>query len=205
MDNIDDLEKVFGKLVDKYESLADDASLDELTSLTEDISLANKQYDEQQSSSNSPFNERLKIELKYTNTSNNENPAFAYRLDSGFDLRAVTEEIIKPKEVGLIPTGISLEIPQGFEVQIRSRSGLALKEGLFVLNSPGTIDQGYIGEIKIILANFSNEERKISKGDRIAQACLCPIVTGEYIELINNKTISTKTDRGADGFGSTGK
>ena len=204
MDNIDDLEKVFGKLVDKYESLADDASLDELTSLTEDISLANE-HDEQQRSTNSPFNEKLKIELKYTNTSNNENPAFAYRLDSGFDLKATTEEVIKPKEVGLISTGISLEIPQGFEVQIRSRSGLALKEGLFVLNSPGTIDQGYIGEIKIILANFSNEERKINKGDRIAQACLCPIVTGEYIELINNKTKSTKTDRGTDGFGSTGK
>jgi len=205
MENIDDLEKIFGKLVDKYESLADDASLDELTNLTEDINLANEKYDQQQKSINSPFNEKLKIELKYTNTSDNENPAFAYRLDSGFDLRSITEEIIKPKEVGLIPTGISLEIPQGFEVQIRSRSGLALKEGLFVLNSPGTIDQGYIGEIKIILANFSNEERKINKGDRIAQACLCPIVTGEYIELINNKTKSTKTDRGTDGFGSTGK
>ena len=125
-------------------------------------------------------------------------------MDSGFDLRSSGKISISPKEVGLIPTGISLEIPKGFEVQIRSRSGLSLKEGLFVLNSPGTIDQGYIGEIKIILANFSNEERVIEVGDRIAQACLCPVVTGEYVDLINNK-IKSKTDRGSDGFGSTGK
>ena len=113
--------------------------------------------------------------------------------------------MVKPKEVELVSTGVSLNIPKGFEVQIRSRSGLSLKEGLFVLNSPGTIDQGYIGEIKIILANFSNEERTIKKGDRIAQACLCPVVTGEYINLIKINNNIKETERGSDGFGSTGK
>ena len=199
------MEEIFGKLVDKYESLSEDATLDELTKLTDEINDANKVYQEEQMKNNiAGFNENLKIELKFQNKSGNDDPSFAYKLDSGFDLRASGDLVISPKEVGLVPTGISLEIPKGFEVQIRSRSGLSLKEGLFVLNSPGTIDQGYIGEIKIILANFSNEERTIRKGDRIAQACLCPVVTGEYVELINNK-IKSKTDRGSDGFGSTGK
>ena len=199
------MEEVFGKLIEKYETLSQDATLQELTSLTEEINSANKVYQESQMKNNiAGFNERLKIELKFENKSKNDDPFFAYKLDSGFDLRASGDLVISPKEVGLVPTGISLEIPKGFEVQIRSRSGLSLKEGLFVLNSPGTIDQGYIGEIKIILANFSNEERTIREGDRIAQACLCPVVTGEYVELINNK-ITSQTDRGSDGFGSTGK
>ena len=199
------MEEIFGKLVDKYESLSEDATLDELTKLTDEINDANKVYQEEQMKNNiAGFNENLKIELKFQNKSGNDDPSFAYKLDSGFDLRSSGKISISPKEVGLIPTGISLEIPKGFEVQIRSRSGLSLKEGLFVLNSPGTIDQGYIGEIKIILANFSNEERVIEVGDRIAQACLCPVVTGEYVDLINNK-IKSKTDRGSDGFGSTGK
>lgn len=202
---IGDLEKVFGKLVDKYESMSHDATLEDLTKLTGEINEANKKYEEIQMKNNiAGFNENLKIELNFQNKSDNDDPSFAYKLDSGFDLRSSGDLIISPKEVGLVPTGISLEIPKGFEVQIRSRSGLSLKEGLFVLNSPGTIDQGYIGEIKIILANFSNEERTIRKGDRVAQACLCPVVTGEYVELINNK-ITTKTDRGKGGFGSTGK
>tara|TARA_R100000908_G_C3750840_1_gene145470 strand:+ start:1961 stop:2581 length:621 start_codon:yes stop_codon:yes gene_type:complete len=204
-DNINDLEKVFGKLVDKYEAMSSDATLDEMIDLTKEIDQVDLDYKEQQMKNNiAGFNENLKIELKFQNKSDNEDPSFVYKLDSGFDLRASEGITIQPKEVGLVPTGISLEIPKGFEVQVRSRSGLSLKEGLFVLNSPGTIDQGYIGEIKIILANFSSEERIIGKGDRIAQACLCPVVTGEYVELINNK-ITTQTDRGADGFGSTGK
>ena len=202
---INDLEKVFGKLVDKYESMSSDATLDDMVNLTEEIKQVDIDYKEQQMKNNiAGFNENLKIELKFQNKSDNEDPSFAYKLDSGFDLRSSEELTIKPKEVGLVPTGISLEIPKGFEVQVRSRSGLSLKEGLFVLNSPGTIDQGYIGEIKIILANFSNEERIIEKGDRIAQACLCPVVTGEYVDLLNNK-ITTSTDRGTGGFGSTGK
>ena len=202
---IGDLENVFGKLVDKYESMSNDATLEDLTQLTNEINDANKKFEEMQMKNNiAGFNENLKIELKFQNKSDNDDPSFAYKLDSGFDLRASGDLVISPKEVGLVPTGISLEIPKGFEVQIRSTSGLSLKEGLFVLNSPGTIDQGYIGEIKIILANFSNEERTIREGDRIAQACLCPVVTGEYVELVNNK-ITTQTDRGSDGFGSTGK
>ena len=200
--SINDYEKVFGKLIDKYESLSEDASIEELTSLTNQITQTTEDFNKH-SMDITP--ESIMIKLEYKNISNTEDLSYAYKTDSGFDLRSSEDTMVKPKEVELVSTGVSLNIPKGFEVQIRSRSGLSLKEGLFVLNSPGTIDQGYIGEIKIILANFSNEERTIKKGDRIAQACLCPVVTGEYIDLIKINNNIKETERGSDGFGSTGK
>tara|TARA_R100000900_G_scaffold144528_1_gene128713 strand:- start:38 stop:667 length:630 start_codon:yes stop_codon:yes gene_type:complete len=201
----DKIEKVFGHLVDKYDSLSEEASLEELTELTNQINDATNKYNDiMQAQSPNTQEQKIMVTLGYSNSSDNENPVYAYKSDSGFDLRASEDKIIKPKEVELVPTGISLEIPRGFEIQVRSRSGMALKEGLFVLNSPGTVDQGYIGEIKIILANFSNEQKEIKKGDRIAQACLCPVVTGEFVDFVSNNN-NKKTDRGSSGFGSTGK
>jgi len=200
--NIHDYEKVFSKLIDKYESLSEDASLEELSALTNQITETTDEFNKH---SMTPTQETIIINLEYTNTSNTEDLSYAYKTDSGFDLRSSGDIIIKPKEVELIPTGISLNIPRGFEIQVRSRSGLSMKEGLFVLNSPGTVDQGYIGEVKVILANFSNEERTIRKGDRIAQACLCPVVTGEYVKLVKTNNKIKETERGSDGFGSTGK
>jgi len=199
---VNDYEKMLGRLIDKYETLSEDASLEELTDLSNQITKTTEQFN-QNTLEITP--DTIIIKLNYKNTSDTSDLTYSYKTDSGFDLRASEDNIIKPKEVGLIPTGISLNIPKGFEVQIRSRSGLSLKEGLFVLNSPGTIDQGYIGEIKIILANFSNEERTVKKGDRIAQACVCPIVTGEYIKLVKINNKIEETERGSDGFGSTGK
>jgi dUTP pyrophosphatase len=95
------------------------------------------------------------------------------------------------------------DIPDGYEIQVRSKSGLALNQGLMVLNSPGTVDSGYQGEVKVIIFNTSSEEIKIEKGQKIAQAVLCPVVNGKWVNLINVSEISKK-DRNDNGFGSTG-
>lgn len=122
---------------------------------------------------------------------------------SGFDVRACLEQTlsIKPKERVLIPTGLSFEIPFGFEIQTRPRSGLALKQGLTVLNTPGTIDADYRGEVKIILVNQGSETVQIQDQERIAQLVLCPVfqATFQIVEELG------ETKRGGGGFGSTGK
>jgi len=119
----------------------------------------------------------------------------------GLDLRACIDEPItlKPFEIALIPTGFAIEIPEGYEGQIRPRSGLALK-GITVVNSPGTIDQDYRGEIKVILINLGKENFTIHRGDRIAQLVITPI---QKVELIEVEELS-ETERGDCGFGSTG-
>jgi|TARA_B100000787_G_C16158821_1_gene280345 dUTP pyrophosphatase len=122
---------------------------------------------------------------------------------AGMDIRAFIQDIvikIKPRETKLIPTGLHFEIPKGFEVQIRPRSGLALKNGITVLNSPGTIDADYRGEIKIILINHSNNNFIVTNGMRIAQMVVTQFTR---IELIEVNELS-ETDRGEGGFGSTG-
>tara|TARA_R110000803_G_scaffold47825_11_gene99678 strand:+ start:6287 stop:6910 length:624 start_codon:yes stop_codon:yes gene_type:complete len=201
---IEKMEQVLGSLVDKFDNLSDDATLEELSTLTNQITDATTQFNENQiKESEQPMGDNLKVRLGYSNVSNNVEPFYSYKTDSGFDLRSNEDITINPKETEMISTGISFDIPKGFEIQVRSRSGLAVKNNVFVLNSPGTVDQGYIGEVKIILSNFGNLPFEVKKGERIAQACLCPVVTGEYVDLIktnNNKS----TDRGDGGFGSTG-
>jgi dUTP pyrophosphatase len=103
----------------------------------------------------------------------------------------------------LIPTGLHIDIPDGYEIQVRSKSGLALKQGLMVLNSPGTVDQGYLGEIQVILFNTTNQKVKIEKGQKIAQAVLCPVVSGKWINLVESEFLQEK-DRNNNGFGSSG-
>ena len=128
-----------------------------------------------------------------------------YKTDgsSGMDLMAFIKNsiIIKPQESALIPTGISIAIPENTEVQVRPRSGLAAKSSISVLNTPGTIDSDYRGEIKIILFNHSKEEFIINNNDRIAQMVLMPIIKAEFEEVED----LPKTLRGSGGFGSTGK
>jgi dUTP pyrophosphatase len=118
------------------------------------------------------------------------------------DLRANLSEpvVLKPLERNLIPTGLFIELPVGFEAQIRPRSGLAIKKGITLLNSPGTIDADYRGEIKVILANISSEEFVINDGDRIAQMVISRHEQAEWIEVSE----LVETDRGSGGFGSTG-
>ena len=130
-------------------------------------------------------------------------PTYAYPSDSGFDLRSTVEINIPPFGRALVPTGIKLSIPEEHEIQIRPKSGLAINQGLTVLNTPGTVDSGYVGEIKVIVFNTNNETVTVSKGMKIAQAVLCPVVCGKYVSIELMDKVEDK-DRMDNGFGSTG-
>jgi dUTP pyrophosphatase len=130
-------------------------------------------------------------------------PSYAYPSDSGFDLYSTIEINIPPFGRALIPTGLKLSIPDEYEIQVRPKSGLALNQGLTVLNTPGTVDSGYVGEIKVIMFNTNSETVTISKGMKVAQAVLCPVVNGRYVSLSLVEKVEDK-DRGDNGFGSTG-
>lgn len=142
------------------------------------------------------------MEIKIVNTSGNPIPEYATSGSSGMDLRANLPEpvVLKPMERKMIPTGLFLEITEGYEVQVRPRSGLALKHGITCLNSPGTVDSDYRGEIKIILINLSQEEHTINSGDRIAQMVLCKVEKATLQPVMKLE----KTLRGEGGFGHTG-
>jgi dUTP pyrophosphatase len=145
-----------------------------------------------------------KLNLEYVNENSEiKEPEYAYETDSGFDLRSTEEVWVQANDRKLIPTGLRFNIPDGYEIQVRSKSGLALNQGLMVLNSPGTIDKNYMGEIKVIIFNTTNERVKIEKGQKIAQAVLCPVVSGKWVDLIKVKELG-QTDRSDKGFGSTG-
>ncbi len=143
------------------------------------------------------------MQVRIVNRSNNELPAYSTEMSAGMDLRANLNEsiILKPLERKLVPTGLFIELPQGFEAQIRPRSGLALKKGITVLNTPGTIDADYRGEIGIILINLSNENFVVENGERI-----CQMIIAAH-ETVNWNLVETleETNRGAGGFGHTGK
>lgn len=129
-------------------------------------------------------------------------PKYNYETDSGFDLHAVEEVEIPAFGRALVPTGISFDIKDGYEIQVRSKSGLAINQGLMILNSPGTVDNGYTGEVKGIIFNTNNHPVTITKGMKIGQAVLCPVVNGKWINLVQKNKVNEK-DRGNNGFGST--
>ena len=143
-----------------------------------------------------------KMKLKIVNTSDNPLPEYETTGSAGVDLRAQLQEpvMLKPLQRALIPTGLYIELPDGYEAQVRPRSGLALKKGVTVLNSPGTIDSDYRGEIKVIMINLSNETTIINTGERIAQ-----LVVAKY-EKVQFKEVDelNETERGEGGFGHTG-
>ena len=142
------------------------------------------------------------MKLKIVNTSDNPLPEYETTGSAGVDLRAQLQEpvMLKPLQRALIPTGLYIELPDGYEAQVRPRSGLALKKGVTVLNSPGTIDSDYRGEIKVIMINLSNETTIINTGERIAQ-----LVVAKY-EKVQFKEVDelNETERGEGGFGHTG-
>lgn len=130
-------------------------------------------------------------------------PAYKTEGAAGADVHActpTTDIVVAPSDVVLIPTGLELEIPEGYQGEVRARSGLAWKEGLFVLNGPGTIDSDYRGELKVILANFSSQQRVIRHGERIAQLVIMPVIRARFVESHLRETAREK-----GGFGSTGK
>lgn len=142
------------------------------------------------------------VEIKIINKSENSLPAYATAGSAGLDIRASIAEAItlQPLERQLIPTGLFMEIPTGYEVQVRPRSGLAVKNGITCLNSPGTIDSDYRGEVKVLLINLSNEQQVINNADRIAQLIVAKV---EHAELLLVQQLNN-TDRGDGGFGHTG-
>ena len=150
---------------------------------------------------------RVNLNIKKLEHYDNDLPLPSYETAgaAGADLRACTEKdgkiIIYPGQRVLVPTGLSFEIPFGYEVQIRPRSGLSFKTSLLVCNAPGTIDCDYRGEIKIILGNFGNEDVVINHGDRVAQMVIAPVLQAQIQEVSE----LSSTDRGSGGFGSTGK
>jgi dUTP pyrophosphatase len=147
---------------------------------------------------------KTKLQLGYNKLSEDAtDPYYNYESDSGFDLFSTEEIAIQPFGRALIPTGLSFDIKDGYEIQVRSKSGLAINQGLFVLNSPGTVDNGYLGEVKVILFNTNQTEFIVKKGMKVGQAVLCPVVNGKWVDLVKKESLSQK-DRGDKGFGSTG-
>lgn len=145
----------------------------------------------------------MALTIKIVNNSNNPLPGYATEGASGMDLRADLTKplLLKSLERKLVPTGIFIELPAGYEAQVRPRSGLAIKQGITCLNTPGTIDSDYRGEIKIVLINLSGGDEIINPGDRIAQLVLQKVEKIAWEEV----TILTETARNEGGFGSTGK
>jgi dUTP pyrophosphatase len=190
-----DLNNLLSKLRDELDELDND-NVDEIDGIS--MKELESAYLEAQN------NVTNKLNLSYTKISEDAiDPQYAYESDSGFDLWSVEEVHFLPFERKLVPTGLSFDIPEGYEIQVRTKSGLAIKQGLMVLNSPGTVDQGYTGEVKVILMNMNNYAMTVTKNQKIAQAVLCPVVSGKWINLVSSTSINQK-ERGSNGFGSTG-
>lgn len=196
-----DLEKSLKSLQEDL-GVSDDESLN-MTDVEYDFIKSNygidiKQLDEEL------MNPKTLMDLKYqTITKDATIPKYNYGSDSGFDLHSTEEITIDGFGRALIPTGLRFDIKDGYEIQVRTKSGLAINQGLMVLNSPGTVDSGYNGEVKVIIFNTNKEPFTITKGMKVAQAVLCPVVNGNWVDLIKVEEIKEK-DRNANGFGSTG-
>ena len=186
LENLQELEDMFGDEEPDYQNIMDIFGVD-IEELERDM---NK------------LEQKMKVEYSQSNVDSID-PSYAYPTDSGFDLFSTEEIEIESFGRSLIPTGLHIDIPDGYEVQVRSKSGLALKQGLMVLNSPGTVDQGYTGEIQVILFNTTKNNVIIKKGQKIAQAVISPVVSGKWIKLTKVDNINNK-DRNENGFGSTG-
>jgi dUTP pyrophosphatase len=146
---------------------------------------------------------KINIKLKTLSHFKGELPRYQSPAASGFDVRAQLDKsiVLKPGERALIATALSFEIPVGYEIQARPRSGLAFKQGISIVNTPGTIDADYRGEVKIILINLGQEPVQIEDQERVAQLVLCPVLQAEFQVM----EVLSATERGAGGFGSTGK
>jgi dUTP pyrophosphatase len=199
----------------KNTGVLDDEQSAELDNLVKIMQSLENQYIEEDNQTQTPYiniesNDLHKLQIKFVNTSDNPDPTWAKEGDSGFDLRACLpnkekEVILQPFERMLIPTGLYFELPMGYELQIRPRSGHSFKTGLMVIL--GTVDTGYRGEIKVIMINLSNEPQKIEAGERVAQGVVASRVSTEFGKLIKLESIKelSETERGSGGFGSTGK
>lgn len=191
----DELKDLFERLQDEMKKSGMDEEDDEISNL---INISFEDLEKE------VIKEQNTKVLKFKKLSQDvKTPSYAYELDSGFDLYSTEKIVLDPLGRGLVPTGLSFDIPEGYEIQVRTKSGLAVNQGLIVLNSPGTMDRGYIGECKVPVFNTNNNSVVIEKGMKVGQAVLCPVVCGRFVkfEEVNNLG---ESERGESGFGSTG-
>lgn len=196
--NDDELNKEFAKLLEEIKNFKPDGENDVLDELKNNIGFDLNDFEDFLSNGLS----RKILAYKKLNE-DAVDPEYAYDSDSGFDLFSTEEVKLVGFERKLVPTGLSFDIPEGYEIQVRTKSGLAINQGLIVLNSPGTVDQGYTGEVKVIIMNMNNLPTTINKGQKIAQAVLCPVESGKKVFLHQVEEFVQK-ERGSNGFGSTG-
>ena len=191
---LEELKSTYGDM----EDISEDDLLDDNDSIYEEYGLDLKQLEEDMNNYNTT------LPLGYKKLQGDvKTPSYNYGGDSGFDLYSTEEITIPPFGRVLVPTGLAFDIQDGYEIQVRSKSGLAINQGLMVLNSPGTVDNSYNSEVKVIIFNTNQTSVIITKGMKVAQAVLCPVVNGKWVELKEINEIPDK-DRGDRGFGSTG-
>jgi dUTP pyrophosphatase len=194
----EELDAELNKLLEVIENLNFNSDDDEQDIESDEVNKSLSELDDYMNQ------ELLKVELPFKRLHSEAIvPTFAYSLDSGFDLYSIEEIGLLPFGRALVPTGLAFEVPDGTELQVRSKSGLAINQGLMVLNSPGTVDCGYLGEIKVIVMNMNNYAVTIEKHQKVAQGVLCPVFNGKKVKLTEKDNLG-KSDRGANGFGSTG-
>ena len=198
LDNFEELGKLRERLLNLQETFSSDTVEVDYDDILKEMDIDLEDIEQKMVESNG------KLDLPYQILHPDAvHPKYNYGSDSGFDLHSVEDIVIPPFGRALVPSGLSFDIKDGFEIQVRTKSGLAINQGLMVLNSPGTVDNGYTGEIKGIIFNTNPTEVKIPKGMKFGQAVVCPVVNGDWVEL-NQVDQINKKERGANGFGSTG-
>jgi dUTP pyrophosphatase len=197
-ENLENLEKLRNRLLNLQETFSSETGEVDYDDILKEMDIDLEEIEQQMVESNG------KLDLPYQILHPDAvHPKYNYGSDSGFDLHSVEDIVIPPFGRALVPSGLSFDIKDGFEIQVRTKSGLAINQGLMVLNSPGTVDNGYTGEVKGIIFNTNPTEVKIPKGMKFGQAVVCPVVNGAWVDL-NQVNEINKKERGANGFGSTG-
>ncbi len=198
MDNFEELAKLRDRLLNLQETFSSETGEIDYDDILKEMDIDLEDVEKKMMESNG------KLDLPYKILHPDAvHPNYNYGSDSGFDLHSVEDVVIPAFGRALVPSGLSFDIKDGFEIQVRTKSGLAINQGLMVLNSPGTVDNGYTGEVKGIIFNTNQTEVRIPKGMKFGQAVVCPVVNGAWVEL-NQVNEINKKERGANGFGSTG-
>jgi len=198
MDNFEELAKLRDRLLNLQETFSSETGEIDYDDILKEMDIDLEDVEKKMIESNG------KLDLPYKILHPDAvHPNYNYGSDSGFDLHSVEDVVIPAFGRALVPSGLSFDIKDGFEIQVRTKSGLAINQGLMVLNSPGTVDNGYTGEVKGIIFNTNPTEVRIPKGMKFGQAVVCPVVNGAWVEL-NQVNEINKKERGANGFGSTG-
>jgi dUTP pyrophosphatase len=198
MNNFDDLAKLRERLLNLQETFSSETGEVDYDDILKEMDVDLEQIEKDITENNT------KLDLPYQILHPDAiHPKYNYDSDSGFDLHSVEDVVIPAFGRALVPSGLAFDIRDGFEIQVRTKSGLAINQGLMVLNSPGTVDNGYTGEVKGIIFNTNSTEVTIPKGMKFGQAVVCPVVNGAWVDL-NQVNEINKKERGTNGFGSTG-